>query len=487
MKHKLTGFGALLLLVCLLGFPWNANAAVAGRDRSQMMWQYYRTAEEAGFSSEGLEEARIFWEGLRPAAAAVFVVYKGKVLVDWGNTSYRFRCRSIRKSYLSALYGIHVAEGNIDLQATLAELNIDDDPLLTEAEKQAKVIYLLKSRSGVYHEAAAEAPEMRELRPERGSHAPDTFWYYNNWDFNALGTIFEQETGTGIFEEFKRRIADPIGMQDFSLGDCSYNYELEYSIHPSYPFRMSARDRARFGQLFIQEGRWGEQQIVPKWWVRESTRAHSDASLGLQELQGLGYGYMWWTIAPGMPALQEFEHLRNLSAYFASGYGGHEIDVLSEEDMVYVIVVNNDDQDLEIEYMDSQALLNMILAAKEFETIDLAITKLKNNPTSLAAGDELNIVTTVRNLSREASTPTTVQFYLSRDTRLRKKDRLIGSAQLRAVKRGKKRTVRLRTTLPENIKPGSYYLIAYVDEENLNYDPDETNNVFVSSRRITIR
>jgi len=487
MKHKQVCIGALLISLCLLGLPWNAKAAEAEKDRSQSKWQYYQTPEEAGFSSEGLEEARIFWEGLRPAAAAVFVVYKGKVLVDWGNTSYRFRCRSIWKSLLNALYGIHVTEGNIDLQATLAELNIDDDPPLTEAEKQAKVIHLLKSRSGVYHEAAAEAPIMRERRPERGSHAPDTFWYYNNWDFNALGTIFEQETSTGIFEEFKRRIADPIGMQDFRLSDCFCDYELRYSIHPCYQFRMSARDRARFGQLFIQEGRWGEQQIVPKWWVRQSTTSYSDASSGMQELQGLGYGYLWWTFTDDVPAFQEFENLAGFSGFYASGYGGHVITVLSEVDMVYVFVVNNDDQDLEVEMMDSAALLNIIQDAKQFETIDLAITKLRNNPASLAAGDEINIVTTVRNLSRESSTPTTVQFYLSRDTRLRKKDRLIGSAQLRAVKRRKKRTVRLRTTLPEDIKPGSYYMIAYVDEENLNYDPDETNNVFVSSRRITIR
>ncbi len=50
--------------------------------------------------------------------------------------------------------------------------------------------------------------------------------YYNNWDFNALGTIFEQETGTKIFEEFKKQIADPVGMQDFSIDNCFYQYFL---------------------------------------------------------------------------------------------------------------------------------------------------------------------------------------------------------------------------------------------------------------------
>jgi len=58
---------------------------------------------------------------------------------------------SIRKSYLSALYGIHVHEGRIQLSKTLADLGIDDQSPLTAVEKRATVADLLKARSGVYH------------------------------------------------------------------------------------------------------------------------------------------------------------------------------------------------------------------------------------------------------------------------------------------------------------------------------------------------
>jgi len=54
---------------------------------------------------------------------------------------------------------------------------------------------LLEARSGVYHAALYETPAMAKQRPARGSHEPGTFWYYNNWDFNALGTIYEHATG----------------------------------------------------------------------------------------------------------------------------------------------------------------------------------------------------------------------------------------------------------------------------------------------------
>jgi CubicO group peptidase (beta-lactamase class C family) len=170
------------------------------------------TPEEVGRSSQKLDEMMPLVE--QSGYAAMLAVYDGKVFWSWGNLSYNYYCHSIRKPFLNALYGIHVAQGNIDLEATMADLNIDDiPPVLTDAEKQATIRDLLKSRSGVYHEAAAEAQSMIDARPERGSHTPGTFYYYNNWDFNVLGTIFEQETGKKIFEEFQTRIAGPIGIE----------------------------------------------------------------------------------------------------------------------------------------------------------------------------------------------------------------------------------------------------------------------------------
>ena len=76
---------------------------------------------------------------------------------------------------------------------------------------------------------------MIALRPPRGSHPHGTFYYYNNWDFNAAGTIFRQETGLDIFETFKSEIADQIGMEEFSVSSCYYQYEQNKSVHPSLP------------------------------------------------------------------------------------------------------------------------------------------------------------------------------------------------------------------------------------------------------------
>ena len=107
-----------------------------------------------------------------------------------------------------------------------------------------------------------------------------------NWDFNALGTIFEQEIGEEIFDAFKKEIADRLEMVDFSIDNCAYHYEWTNSLHPSYRFKMSARDMAKFGVLYQKNGRWNGSRIIRRDWIDESTMAYSI----MHNTGGLGYG-----------------------------------------------------------------------------------------------------------------------------------------------------------------------------------------------------
>ena len=335
-------------------------ACCATAQSPQETWEQYKTPEEAGWSSQKLEQAKRLYDSLE--AAAFMVVYDGKVLVSWGDVKRRFMCHSVRKSLLSALYGIQVDGGSIDLNKTLAELNIDDKSPLTESEKRATIRDLLKARSGVYHPAAYETQAMKAKRPERGSHARDTFWYYNNWDFNALGTIYEQETRTDIFQDFKNRIADPLQMEDFRLMDGYHHLEADHSIHPAYPFRMSARDMARFGLLYLREGEWNGKQIISKEWIKESTTSYSDAG------NRGGYGYLWWVSG-------EFKEVGMYSAY---GVGTQIISVLPGANLVIVQRVNT--------YEDRRAapnreLFKLILDARVSEPkADPEFIALQNSP-----------------------------------------------------------------------------------------------------------
>jgi CubicO group peptidase (beta-lactamase class C family) len=117
---------------------------------------------------------------------------------------------------------------------------------------------ILRARSGVYHPVDFETPGQKRMRPARGSHAPGAFWFYNNWIFNVLGTIFEKKTGKKIGEAFYERIAKPIGMQDFRPDDVFYLGGHD-STHPAFLFESSARDLVRFGLLYLRHGRWKDK------------------------------------------------------------------------------------------------------------------------------------------------------------------------------------------------------------------------------------
>jgi CubicO group peptidase (beta-lactamase class C family) len=259
------------------------------------------TPEELGWSRANLDEARKFFDTLPPAS--LFVVDHGRVIVDWGDSTRKIKISSMRKSLLSALYGIDSANGRFDLDKTLEQLGIDDDPPLAASEKKATVRMLLESKSGVYHSYVAGTPQMRETMPARGSHAPGTFWYYNNWDFNALGSIFEQQLHTSIGAEFRDKIALPTQMQDFLVDDVYYQRAepdspaYQKSRYPAYQFRLTARDLARLGLLMLQKGDWSGSQVIPAGWVEESTHAYTtDAGR-----DGSGYGYLWWVNGFGLP------------------------------------------------------------------------------------------------------------------------------------------------------------------------------------------
>jgi len=217
-------------------------------------WGTQAQPHDVGWSAEQLQQAERYAHSI--GSVAVMVISRGAVIAAWGETACPFNVRSIRKSMLSALYGIHVDAGHIHLSQTLDELGIDDqDPTLTANEKRATVADLLTSRSGVYHASNCQGQAERDNLPPRESHAPGTFWYYNNWDFNALDTIFEQCAHARIFDEFERHIARPLHMEDFDarLGIIS---GAPHSIHPCHQFRITARDLARFGVLYLNRVRF---------------------------------------------------------------------------------------------------------------------------------------------------------------------------------------------------------------------------------------
>ncbi|GAB4178880.1 MAG: serine hydrolase [Thalassobaculales bacterium] len=296
----------------------------------------HSSPQAAGFAAADI--ARIEELVAGQASDCVMILRAGRIVWQRGNTTHRYMCHSIRKSLLSALIGIAVGDGEIDLGATLERLDIDDHLRLSHVERQATVFDLLTARSGIFHPAGYESAWMKMIKEPRHSHPPGTFWLYNNWDFNALGTIYEQVTGRAIHQDFTDRIATPLGMEDWRPSDGEY-VEAPESRHRAYPFRLSARDLARFGLLWLNLGRWQDAQVVPHDWVRCSVMPWSVGGASG------AYGYMWWVCRDGV-------HYPNAilpaDAYSARGVGGHVLLVVPSLDLVVVHRVDTDQRGREV-------------------------------------------------------------------------------------------------------------------------------------------
>lgn len=323
-------------------------------------WAEAKEPTELGWSPSALAEAYAFAASI--GSSAILIVQDGVVASAWGAVADVTGIASMRKSLLSALIGIHEAEGTIDLNATLADLGIDDcEPSLTLAEKQATVADLLTSRSGIYHAAADQNPA---ILPPRGIHRPGERWFYNNWSFNILGVILERLTGVPIAEDFSRRIARPLQMQDFHP-EHFYFKKIPQSVHPAYKIRMSARDLARFGLLFMNSGRWDGVQLIPEEWVRRSVKPYTN--LG----RGAGFGYSWWTgryILRSTATLTRC-HQEEKQFYWASGLGHQYTMVFPDMGTVMVHRVANSDYGPRGEQIEQ--LQAMLLASR---TIGMPLT-----------------------------------------------------------------------------------------------------------------
>jgi CubicO group peptidase (beta-lactamase class C family) len=335
-----------------------AIAPVAAKIDAQaypgVRWDSISGPTAAAWSPDSLRAIGKLVEAL--GSGAVVVIDDGRLVAEWGEPARKFPLASVRKSLLSSLLGIEVSRGHLRLDATLESLGIDDDPPLTAMERSARVVDLLGARSGIYHASAYEPQSMTTNRPARGSVKPGERWFYNNWDFNALGTIYERASGKGIFDAFATEIAGPLGMQDYRASDGAYVRET-VSQHAAYTFRMSARDLARYLLLYMRGGRWGDRQIVPRDWVESSTRGGSDAG------NGGSYGLLWWVARDGrlMPEVS-----LDSGTFAARGNGPHYAIAIPSRKLIIVHLADTETPTPAnwVEREDVGRLVRRILAAQ---------------------------------------------------------------------------------------------------------------------------
>jgi CubicO group peptidase (beta-lactamase class C family) len=146
----------------------------------------------------------------------------------------------------------------------------------------------------------------------------ERFEYCNGVSY-LLSVIIQKTTNMRTLEFAKKNFFGPLGITDVRWETSPQGIDIGWGR-----MWLKPHDMAKIGWLYLNKGRWADKQIVPAMWVKESTRAHIDATehRTRQISEALAYGYQWWVDSNGY--------------YAAVGAKGQGIFVLPDKHIVAV-------------------------------------------------------------------------------------------------------------------------------------------------------
>ncbi len=333
MKHYINQL--ILILITIIGIVSPSCAQTDKADSPSIIfpgseWNYFVHPEHAGWDTSKLGSFKKYLID-STCITGFMIIQKGKIVFQYGDIQEVSYIASCRKSILAMLYGEHIKSGEINLHTSLKDLNMDDIGGLLPSEKDATIEDIISARSGVYHPVSYPGG-FEEFTPKRGSVKHGDYWFYNNWDFDVAGYIFEKETHRNIYDEVERMLAAPLKMQDWNRSLQHKEGDSTRSIYPGYPLYFSTRDMARIGLLMLNNGQWNNKTIIDSAWVAEMVKprtGYEEVNRNIPAIPGysLGYGYLWWI-------WQNLTDDRFRGGYSAMGKWGQSISVFPATDVV---------------------------------------------------------------------------------------------------------------------------------------------------------
>lgn len=275
--------------------------------------------------------ADVFAEGLEKTTSkrlptSSFLVVRNGTLVweaygDGYDPNSKHYSASVTKSVLSAVVGIAIEQGHIkDVTQPIGKL-VDTDALceITDVTLQN----LLTMQAGYQVENIWQSKNKPQqpitVRPES---KPGTTFVYNDNLAHLVSQIVTASSGKTVLKLAEEFLFGPLGVTSPVWPKDIHGITLGHTA-----LEWTARDMARFGYLYLRNGRWEDQQIVPAGWVHESTQKHSEGGFPANH----AYGYFWWV-----------EKNTDYNIFFAGGFGEQRIFVIPELDMVIVVTVDVD-------------------------------------------------------------------------------------------------------------------------------------------------
>jgi CubicO group peptidase (beta-lactamase class C family) len=279
-------------------------------------------------------------EGGRRETRALVVIHRGRIIAERYAEGFDAGTRlpgwSMTKSVINALVGIRILQGKLELNAPapVPEWRGDGDPRAVITLDQLMRMSSGLAFSEVYEDFNSDVVTMLFKRGDSGgyaaarplAHAPDTQWYYSSGTTNLVSRILRGsfEGDQAAYFAFPRRaLFERIGMRSAVIEpDASGTF-----VGSSFMF-ATARDWARFGLLFLEDGVWQGERLLPEGWVRYSATPTPLAPQGR-------YGAHWWLNAgdPEAPSDRPWPDVPR-DGFAASGFEGQYVVVIPSRRLV---------------------------------------------------------------------------------------------------------------------------------------------------------
>jgi len=292
--------------------------------------EQWRTSlpEQQGMSSEVLSD---MLESLRERdhrVDSIIVIRNGYLVLESSmypaEPHFKHQVYSCTKSVSSALIGIAIDRGYIrSVDQGLLDFFPEKIPTIPDPNKHdISLKHLLMMAAGLQCEdtRAYEFKGLKEMWQTDDwvqymidlplIEPPGSRFQYCNGASSLLTAIIRQSTGETAFDFARKHLFSPLGISDTHWK--SHNgLTIGYS-----DLTMRPLDMAKFGYLFLKNGRWHDQQVISPEWIEDSTRKQ------IENHETYGYGYQWWILSP--------------QRYAALGSHGQRIFVLKDKNMVVV-------------------------------------------------------------------------------------------------------------------------------------------------------
>jgi len=235
---------------------------------------------------------------------------------------------SLSKSFNSTAVGLAIAQGKLSLDDPVLKFFPKEAPAEpSENLKAMKVRDLLTMSCGHDTEAKSPrgAPSVKDFLAQPVPHNPGTHFLYNTLGSYTLSAIVTKVTGQTSLEFLKSRLFEPLGIENPDWPSSPEGNSLG-----GYGLKLCTEDIAKFGQLYLQKGKWNGKQLLPENWVEQATSKQvpndqeGHSKIGIDWVKG--YGFQFWRCTH--------------NAFRGDGANGQLCVVIPEKDVVIVITAD---------------------------------------------------------------------------------------------------------------------------------------------------